>query len=56
MTKRDQAKKARAQEKLAVQMYLAGKTLKAIKKRTTVDGFIVRGLAFAANLNACFAR
>lgn len=53
MTKRELAKTYRAQEKLAIQLYNAGKTLKVIKRRCPmVDSWMVRGLAFANNLNA----
>jgi hypothetical protein len=51
-TKRQQAALARKQEEQAVAMYLAGSTLKAIKRRTTVDGFIVKGLVIAHTLRA----
>ncbi len=53
MTKRELAKKYREQERLAVSLYNKGQRLKAIKRRCPmVDGWMVRGLAFAANLNA----
>lgn len=47
MTKRQRHLEAREQEKKAVRMRLAGKTLREIKRVTTVDGFIVKGLVFA---------
>lgn len=52
MTKREEAKKYRAQEKLAIRLYNNGKTLKSIKRRCPmVESWMVRGLAFASNLN-----
>lgn len=48
MTKREQKKLIRQQEKQAVAMYLTGRyTLKQIKRRTTVPGWVVRGLVIA---------
>jgi len=51
MTKRQEKKQIRMEEEKAVAMYLAGKTLNQIKKTTSVDGYIVRGLVCAYTLS-----
>jgi hypothetical protein len=51
MTKRQEAAQARAEEKQAIAMYLTGRyTLAQIKRKTSVDGWIVRGLVVAQTL------
>ncbi len=54
LTKRQDKALARAQEKQAVSMFLVGKRMKIITSKTTVPGWIVRGLVVAHTLNnAC---
>lgn len=51
-TARAAAQKARKQEARAIRLYNRGVSLREIKRRTTVDSFIVRGLVFAQNLKS----
>jgi hypothetical protein len=51
MNQRQAKAEARRQEEQAISMYLRGKTLKQIKKATTVDAFIVRGLVIASSIS-----
>jgi hypothetical protein len=51
MTKRQIQAQIKAEETLAVAMYLRGKTLKQIKQRTSVPGWVVKGLVIAKSLS-----
>lgn len=50
MSKRKQAAQARKEERDAVRLFKSGAPLRVITKKTTVPGWLVRGLVMADTL------